>query len=57
MEWFTFLVYGIVPIIIFYSIGIFVLRLIFKLLIDSWQKEAYNFSNIDHDFKVKKHNW
>jgi len=38
MEWFTYIVYGLIPIILFYGIGIIVLSVIIKLLIDSWAR-------------------
>jgi len=36
MEWFTYIVYGLAPIIIFSVIGFVIINIIMKLLIDSW---------------------
>jgi len=44
MEWFTFIVYGILPIILFYTIGIIIVLIIMKLLIDSWKSRRNKLS-------------
>lgn len=62
MEWFTYIVYGLIPIVLFYGIGIIVLSIIIKLLIDSWARTRYKMS-IVKDWKLaeedplKKRNW
>jgi len=36
MDWFTYIVYGLTPIVLFYGVGIIIVSIILKLLIDSW---------------------
>jgi len=36
MEWFTYIVYGLAPIVLFYGVGIIIVSMVLKLLIDSW---------------------
>jgi len=54
MDWFTYIVYGLVAIILFASIGIIMIRIFFKLLIDSWQKQQYDWSRNDKVFSEMK---
>lgn len=38
MEWFTYLVYGLSPIVLFTGVGFIIVSIVLKLLIDSWAR-------------------
>lgn len=36
MEWFTYIAYGMIPILFFAATGLIIIRITIRLLIDSW---------------------